>query len=169
MLFKLPFGASKDKAPSASDELHAHVARHLPQADHETAAIVGALAGLLATVAHADRTYTEGERALVREALGSVHGVAENAAVAIEALLSERMSELAHEPMQLYTRILYETLEREARLEIFEVLMDLAAVDDLLDMHETHLLRRIATALGLSSDEYLASQARHRDKLALLR
>jgi hypothetical protein len=38
-----------------------------------------------------------------------------------------------------------------------------------LDMSETNLLRRIARALGLSDDEYNVSQARHRQRLSVLR
>ncbi len=141
----------------------------MPEADAESAALVGAVAGLLAIVAHADRTYTESERAHIREALGRVDGLKPGAAEAIEALLNERLAELAHEPLQTYARILYEGLERDGRYEILEVLLDLAAADDEIDMQETHLLRRIGRALGLSDDEYIAAQARHREKLKLLR
>ena len=34
---------------------------------------------------------------------------------------------------------------------------------------ETNLLRLTATALGLTQDDYNACQARHRDKLAVLK
>lgn len=158
-----------DKPPTASEELQALVRCAMPDADAATASIVGALAGLLATVAHADRSYTEAERAHVREVLGRTHGVTAEAQSAIMALLDARMADLAHESLQTYTRVLYEGLSREARLEVFEVLMDLAAADDVLDVHETHLLRRIARGLGLSDDEYLASQSRHRERLGILR
>jgi uncharacterized tellurite resistance protein B-like protein len=101
--------------------------------------------------------------------LGRTQGVTPEAVGAIMALLDARMADLAHESLQTYTRVLYEGLSREARLEVFEVLMDLAAADDVLDVHETHLLRRIARGLGLSDDEYLASQSRHRERLGILR
>lgn len=169
VLFRWLFGESGTSTPSASDELRQLVARSLPGADAHEAAIVGALAGLFATVAHADRAYSPAERAHIHQALGRVPGLAEGAVIAIESLLSERMAELAHESLQTYSRVLYEGLERPARAEVFEVLMDLAAADDVLDMHETNLLRRIANALGLSEQEYLASQERHREKLALLK
>lgn len=170
MLLKWLFGDTDNAAhPSASKELRALVVRHMPKADDHTAAVVGALAGLLATVAHADRTYTDSEREQVKHALKDIPVLAEGAAEAIEALLSERMAELAHESLQVYTRVLYNGLERWARLEVFEVLMDLAAADDVLDMQETNLLRRIGNALGLTENEYLTSQARHKDKLGLLK
>jgi len=86
----------------------------------------------------------------------------------VAALLGERMAELAHESLQTYTRVLYEQLERGARLEVLDVLMDLAAADQLLAMEETNLLRRIARGLGLSDHDYLAAQERHRMRLSVL-
>jgi uncharacterized tellurite resistance protein B-like protein len=170
VLLKWLFGESENAAhPSASKELRALVARHMPKADDHTAAVVGALAGLLATVAHADRVYSETEREHVRQALQNIPVLAEGAVEAIEALLSQRMAELAHESLQVYTRVLYNGLERWARLEVFEVLMDLAAADDVLDVQETNLLRRIANALGLTDAEYSASQAKHKEKLSTLK
>src|SRR5687767_1090262 len=169
MLFKWLFGETSERAPTASDELRRLCAHSMPGADERSVAIVGAVAGLLATVAHADRNYTEAEREAVRDALLKVHGLDAGSLQAIEDLLQEQVAALAHEPLQTYTRVLYEGLERGARLEIFEVLMDLAAADESLDMQETNLLRRIATAIGLSDREYVASQERHRKRLSVLR
>lgn len=169
MLFKWLFGETSNRAPTASDELRRLCAHSMPGADEHSVAIVGAVAGLLATVAHADRNYTEAEREAVRDALLKVHGLEAGSLKAIEELLQEQVAQLAHEPLQSYTRVLYEGMERGGRLEIFEVLMDLAAADELLDMQETNLLRRIARALGLSDHEYLASQERHRQRLSVLR
>jgi uncharacterized tellurite resistance protein B-like protein len=169
MLFRWLFDDKQNTTPTASDELLRLVSRSMPGADADTAAIVGATAGLLATVAHADRAYTEAEREAVRDALSKVQGLDLGALTAIEELLAERIAELAHEPLQSFTRVLYEKLERTARVEVFEALMDLAAADEVLDMNETNLLRRIARALGLSDPEYAASQARHRERLSILR
>jgi uncharacterized tellurite resistance protein B-like protein len=169
MLFRWLMGESEERPKSASDELRALVARSMPEADAGTAALVGALAGLLAVVAHADRSYGPAEQAAIHAALGRVPGLTGQAIEAIELLLRERMAELAHESLQTYTRVLYEGMERPARLEVFEVLMDLAAADELLDMQETNLLRRVARALGLADDEYASSQARHRERLSVLR
>lgn len=169
MLFRWLLGQSPDTSPAtASDELRALVARSMPAADATAAATVGALAGLLATVAHADRQYTAEEEAHVREALARVEGLAPGAVDAVAALLRERIAELAHESLQTYTRVLYEQLERVARLEVLDVLMDLAAADEVLAMAETNLLRRIARGLGLSDQEYLATQERHRARLSVL-
>jgi uncharacterized tellurite resistance protein B-like protein len=169
MLFKwLIKGDEASRTPRASEELHALVVRSMPKANAQDAMIVGALAGLMATVAHADRKYTEAEREQVSQAFAMVHCISSDALGAIEELFAERLAELAHEPLQTYTRVLYEGLEREARLEVFECLMDLGAADEVLDMDETNLLRRIARGLGLTDQEYLASQERHRVRLSVL-
>jgi uncharacterized tellurite resistance protein B-like protein len=168
MLFRWLFGSSDAASPSASDELRALVARSMPGADPTMAATVGAVAGLLASVAHADRVYTPEEEAHVREALSRVTGLGNGAVDAVANLLAERMDELAHESLQTYTRVLYEQLERGARLEVLDVLMDLAAADQVLAMEETNLLRRIARGLGLSDHDYLVAQERHRMRLSVL-
>ncbi|HEX6239584.1 MAG TPA: TerB family tellurite resistance protein [Polyangiales bacterium] len=169
MLFKWLLGDKTTSTPTASGELRELVAKSLPEADEKQASIVGSVAGLLATVAHADRNYTEAERKEVTAVLSRVHSLEMGALGAIEELLAERIAALSAEPLQGYTRVLYEGLTREARAEIFEALMDLAAADEVLDMHETNLLRRIARGLGLSDQEYVASQQRHRHRLSVLK
>jgi uncharacterized tellurite resistance protein B-like protein len=170
MVLRWLFGESTPASPpTASAELLALVKRSMPSADADSAAIVGAMAGLLATVAHADRVYTDQERAHVKKALERMHGLSEQAVLAVGTLLDTRLAELAHESLQTYTRVLYERLEREARFEVLEVLMDLAAADEVLTMDETALLRRVARGLGLSDQEYLVSQERHRQRLSVLK
>lgn len=170
MLFRWLKGEGTDDAarPNASEELKRLVARSLDDASAETAAVIGAVAGLLAFVAYADRSYSDEERASVATALGRMHALPAHAVDAISELLSSRIRELAAESLPTYTRVLYELTERDARLELLDVLMDLAAADDVLSMDETNGLRRIAKLLGLSEDEYLAAQARHRGRLSVL-
>ena len=62
-----------------------------------------------------------------------------------------------------------ELTDLDLRREVLDVLVDLAAADDEVSMSETQLLRRTATAMGLSQDDYVASQARHRDRLSVLK
>ena len=171
MLFrwlKIDEDPSHDK-PSASAELKRLLSASMPEATAESAAIVGAVAGLLAFVAYADRSYAAEEQRAVEAALARVQGLPEHAVAGISALLATRIAELAAEPLPSYTRVLYDLTEKSARLELFEVLMDLAAADEVLSMDETHGLRRVAKLLGLADADYLAAQARHRDRLSVLR
>jgi uncharacterized tellurite resistance protein B-like protein len=168
-MFRFLFGDRDPERPAtASDALRALVARSVPEADPATAAQIASVAGLCASVAHADRSYTEAERSTVRSTLGRMAGLGAGAVAAIDALLAERLAELAHESLQTYTRVLYEGLTREARLEVLAVLLELASADERLDMAETQLLRRIARGLGISDDEYVVLQEPYKQRLSVL-
>jgi uncharacterized tellurite resistance protein B-like protein len=63
---------------------------------------------------------------------------------------------------------LRELAGRELRLEVLEVLIEMAVADQVLKHGEQTQLRRIAKALNLTQDEYNALQAKHRNKLSTL-
>lgn len=154
--------------PRASETLLALVKRAMPEASPQDAAIVGALAGLFAFVAYADRSYTDAEKQAVRAALSRIHTLTAHGIDAVCALLETQIAALAHESLQNYTRVLYELTDRDARLEFLDVLMDVATADDVLSTDETNGLRRIANLLGLSERDYLAAQAQHKGRLSVL-
>lgn len=145
------------------------VRQHMPGADETEVRVIAAVAGLFACVAHADRDYTTDEAAEIRRHLGHVHDLPPTAADAISALLDRSAAALAHHGPHVHTRAIKEHTERTARVEVLEVLMDIAAADASITLAETELLRQIATLLGLSADDYLHAQSRHRDKLEVLR
>jgi uncharacterized tellurite resistance protein B-like protein len=145
------------------------VRAHMSGADEDTVRIVTALAGLLACAAYADRLYTEGEREQLGRALSRIHGLSRAGVETIAALLDENISGLTMTAFQSYARDLRELTDPETRLEVLEALMELAAADDAVSTAETNLLRRTASGLGLSADDYNAVQARYRDKLSVLK
>ncbi len=165
------FGKRTSNPPRAvgSQLVDALVRERMPGADEDTLRLVVAVTGLLACVAYADRQYTEAEQAYVREALGRVQGLSGEAAGAICAALRAHVAEIAASNTQAYTRDLRELGDLALRREVLDVLVDLAAADDELAMAETDLLRRTASAMGLSADDYLRAQARYRDRLSLLK
>jgi uncharacterized tellurite resistance protein B-like protein len=125
---------------TSAEHLRDAVKAHLPEADDEAVAFVTALAGLLATIAYADRDYSSVEQLHVRQALSQVPDLTP---LGIEAVAYDV------------------TLRRE----ILDCLVDLAATDGTLSLAETNLLRRTTAALGLEPNDYIVSQDRHRDKL----
>jgi uncharacterized tellurite resistance protein B-like protein len=137
--------------------------------DPETQRIIVAVAGLLASVAYADRQYGAEEQRYTREALARLDGLTAEGVTAICTTLLEHGSQIAALNPQAFTRELRERTDVELRREVLDVLVDLAAVDGELSLSETDLLRRTSAALGLTPDDYLASQRRHLDKLALLK
>jgi uncharacterized tellurite resistance protein B-like protein len=137
--------------------------------DGEGARIVAAIAGLLGTVAYADRKYAAVEEQRIRQELGRVQGLAPAGVEAICTVLRENIVEISTVEAPVYARELLALADRDLRLEVLDALVDLAAADDEITVAETNVLRLIATALGLTQQDYNAAQSRHREKLKVLR
>jgi len=149
----------------AAAELRLAVKTEMNDADDATIRIVAAFAGLLAAVAYADKVFAPEEVEYVRGSISRINGMTPQATNTICGLLSRHMSELAALHTHGFTRDLKELTEPHVRLELLDVMVDLAAADGEISLPEVNLLRQLTTALGLSQELYNASQARHRDKL----
>ena len=156
-------------SPQARDRLAEIVEQYLADADDATRRIVTAVAGLLAKVAYADGDYSVKEEATIRRELSRVHGLSQAGVDAICGLLTDQISHVALLGDHDWTRDLRDLAERELRLEVLEVLVEMAVADEVLKHEEQVQLRRIAKALSLTQEEYNAIQAKHRDKLSTLR
>ncbi len=156
-------------APEGGTVLARTVRAEMDGTDDDAARIVAAIAGLLGSVAYADRDYAAVEEARIREQLGRVHGLTATGGDAICAVLREHIVEISTVEAPLCARELLALADRDFRLEVLDALVDLAAADDAITVAETNVLRLTATALGLTQDDYNAAQARHRDKLKVLR
>lgn len=145
------------------------VRQHLPGADDEKIRIVAAIAGLMGTVAYADRRYAEAEETRIRAELGRIEGLGASGVDAICAVLREHIVEIATVEAPVYARELLALADRDFRREVLDALLDVAAADDEIVIAETNSLRLTATALGLTQDDYNESQDRYKEKLAALR
>ncbi len=154
--------------PGAEQLLHA-VRAELGEADDETIAVVTAIAGLLGAVAYADRDYSEAEEARVRAELSRVEGMAAAGVDAVCAVLRKHIVEVSTVQTPRYARVLVELADRDLKLQVLEVLVDVASADGTLAVAETNLLRQLTTALGLTQADYNAAQAKHRERLSVLR
>ena len=141
----------------------------LPQADDETRRLVVAVAGLLATVAYADREYSGVEEERIAQELSRVHELGQSGVDAIRRVLREQILTIATVEAPIYARELRELADQAFRRELLDALVDIAAADDEITVAETNVLRATTTALGLSQSDFNTSQARHRDKLRILR
>ncbi len=165
------FGRRRDAtaaSPSGAAQLIDTVRTHLQGADEDTVHIVTAIAGLLATVAYADREWSAAEERRVRAELARVNGLEASGVAAILSALQENVVEISTTQTPHYTRDLRALADRDLRLEVLDVLVDLAAADGSISFDEVTLLRNTATALGLTQDDYNAIQDRYRDKLSFL-
>jgi uncharacterized tellurite resistance protein B-like protein len=141
----------------------------LGDADEETVRVVAAMAGLLAAVAYADRSYSSEEEAEVRAALGRIHGMTSSGVDTVCDALREHAASARAIGVPGYTRDLKELADVELRREVLDALVDLAAADGRITTPETNLLRQVTTSLGLSQSDSNESQARPRERLAVLK
>lgn len=161
--------SSAAEAPQGAADLYAAIRQHLPEADDETVRVVTAIAGLVGAVAYADREYTSNEESLLKRQLRRIHGMTAAGVEAICSILRLHIVEVATVQVPRYARELRELGDLELRLEVLEVLVDVAASDGQISHLETNVLRQLTTALGLTQHDYNAAQARHRDKLSSLK
>ncbi len=158
----------QDDTPHARQRLAEIVERYLAEADDATRRIVIAVAGLLARVAYADGDYSSEEEDALRQELSRVHGLSTEGVDAICGLLADDIGQVALMGDHDWTRDLRELADRTLRLEILEVLVELAVADQVLTHSETVQLRRITKGMNLTQDDYNAIQEKHRDKLSTL-
>lgn len=151
------------------ETLEAAVRHELGGADAETVAIVTAIAGLLGSIAYADRQITEAEQRLVLAELSRIQGLDAHGAQAILRTLTEHIVSVSTLERPRFTRALLELADRDLRYQVLGLLVDLAAVDGTISLEEVNMLRSITTALGLTQHDYNELQAQHRERLRSLR
>ncbi len=140
----------------------------LPDADDDTHRLICAIAGLLAHVGHCEQDYSPAEEAKIREELGRVHVLNGAAVDAICAALRTDMGRMTSDGDHAFCRDVRELCTTDGRIEVLEALVEVAAADGRLSLTETNYLRRLVPSLGLTQSDYVAVQARHRDKLTVL-
>jgi uncharacterized tellurite resistance protein B-like protein len=161
--------ARKDPAVEGAEQIVVAVRAHLRSADEETVRVVTCIAGLLGTVAYADRDYSAAEEQRVRAELARVHGMPEAGIDAIADALRRHIVEVSTVLVQRYCRSLRELADRELRQELLEVLVDVAAADGTISHAEVNVLRQVTSALGLDQADYNTAQEKHKGKLRVLR
>ncbi len=139
------------------------------EVDEATVRIVGSIAALLLCVAYADLDYAPEEERVLRQTLGGMQGLDAFGVEAIATVLREHTVVITSAEATSYARELLELTAIDLRQQLLDVLVDVAGADGVITVSETNMLRPVARALGLSQQQYNVSQARHRDKLAVLK
>ncbi len=155
--------------PEGAEQLESTVREALPGADEETVQVVTAIAGLLGTVAYADREFAPAEQARARAEIARIEGISPAGIDAICAALARHVREIATVQSPRYSRILCDLADHDLRLQVLDILLGLAAADRTITLSETNVLRQLATSLGLTQEDYNAAQAKFVDLLAVLR
>ncbi len=161
----------KDDRPVDSSRTHelAQVIRQAYGDDEQGARIVVAIAGLLVCVAYADSEYSEPEQRLLRTTLSRINGLDSFAVETITKIIDQHKVDIAGAEATSYARELLDLTEEDFRLQLLDMLLDMAAADGEIDLNETNMLRAVVPALGLTQKQYNASQARYRERLSVLK
>jgi uncharacterized tellurite resistance protein B-like protein len=160
--------ASVVKEPAGAEQLEDAIRSELGDADEETVLVVAAIVGLLGAVAYADSEFSVEERQRVREELSRIHGMTSRGVEVVCSALDRHILEIATVQTPRYSRMLRELGDPELRLQVLEMLVALAAADEVITSAETNVMRQITTALGLTQHDYNAVQAQYRDRLSVL-
>jgi uncharacterized tellurite resistance protein B-like protein len=126
-----------------------------------------ALTALLIEAAFSDNHFEEAERAVIRRLIerrfNLSHSDARSLLSAAEATASQS-AELYH-----FTRIINERLSFEQRVELIEMLWEVAYADGVLDEYEDSLLRRVAGLVYVPDRERGMARQRVVERLGLNR
>jgi len=147
------------------EELKRAVQASLTTKDDGLVDIVTAVAGLLVTVAYADREHSEAESAEIGRQLERIPGLGAGGVGAILAVLRRHARPLASLHVQRCTRLLREQTDQAMRYELLDVLLAVAAADGVISHEEIVSLRTLTTALGLSQQHYNQLQAKYGSSL----
>jgi uncharacterized tellurite resistance protein B-like protein len=147
------------------EELRRVVRASLKTQDDELTDIVSAVAGLLVTVAYADRDHSAEESAEIARQLARIPGLGEAGVPAIAEVLGRHARPLSSLHVQRCTRILREQADEPMRYELLDVLLAVAAADGTISHQEIVSLRTLTTALGLSQAHYNQLQQKYGSKL----
>jgi uncharacterized tellurite resistance protein B-like protein len=117
-----------------------------------------AVAALMVHVASMDDTFDEAERLVIERLLGERFGLSPASATALLSVAEAR----AEESSQLYPfiRLAVERLNERGRVQLIEMLWEVAYADGVLHPDEDALLRRVAGLLYVS--DYDRGEARKR-------
>jgi uncharacterized tellurite resistance protein B-like protein len=121
-----------------------------------------ALAALLVEAAHSDDCLDEAERAVIARLLERRFELTQAGAQALLAA-AEREAERSAE-LFCFTRVINERLSHEQRIELIEMLWEVAYADGVLDQYQDSLLRRVGGLVYVSDQERGAARRRVIDK-----
>ncbi|MEZ5662776.1 MAG: TerB family tellurite resistance protein [Burkholderiaceae bacterium] len=149
------------------DQLSASLAPDAPQA-HQTTAMHQlqlATAVLLVEVMRAEPNLDPAERAAIVTALRSKFELAEDE---LERLLELALdtSRSAYD-FQHFTALLNERFSQGQKIRVIEDMWQVAYADGHLDVHESHVIRKVAGLMHVTHGEYIAAKMRAEEDAGL--
>jgi uncharacterized tellurite resistance protein B-like protein len=161
-----------DPAPSAPGDESATVRRivdALERQDPETARFVARFAYVLGRVAYADQSASAVETRAIERIVMDRSQLPEAQAVLVVQIAKSQNLLFGGTEDYVVTREFARTATREQKLALLDCCFAVSAADEDVSIEEDNVIRRIATELGLTHDEFIAARVAYRDYLAVLR
>lgn len=117
-----------------------------------------AACALLLELAHADDEFTDRERAHVHDVIRREFGLDEDGAHALLAASEAERASGAH--MHEFADLISASFDHGEKTRMVELMWALALSDGQVAQHESYLMDRLATLLGLPADELAGARRR---------
>tara|TARA_R110000868_G_scaffold110286_3_gene299006 strand:- start:1522 stop:2037 length:516 start_codon:yes stop_codon:yes gene_type:complete len=153
------FNFGKSTTPEQVSGLPSKLGELLPELDDQTRAKIAAISGLLACVAHTDFNVCDLERGSIENSLLTWCKLSDQQAKAVATLAIDEVKALASLDVHHYTNTLDKILSDEERVGVLEMLFQLAASDDEVDIEESEFIRHVGHGLRLDHHEFVAARA----------
>ncbi len=126
-----------------------------------------AVAALLIEAARMDESFDAAERATIERLLAAKFDLAPGAVATLIAAAEKKVSDATQ--YFPFTRAILKRMTTEQRVEIIEMLWEVAYADGVLDPHEDALLRQIAGLIHVPDRDRGLARKRALDKIAAAR
>lgn len=119
-------------------------------------ALMIATAVLFLEIAYADFTIKPDEEKHMQDTLSTFFNIPDNEVVELIEVAKEKR--LKRQDIWLFSNLINEKFERSQKMWILEHLWKLIYADGVVDKYEDHLIRKIATLVGLSHQEMIQAK-----------
>lgn len=158
-----------EPVPETRTDTVRRIAAGLAALSPDRARFVAAFAYLLGRVAHADHELTDAETTAMRRLVAHESGLSEpDAALVVDIAAHESLIFGGTEDFRV-TREFDEISTPEQKLMLVRCLFALSAADSSVVTKEDNEIRRIALALKVPHDDFVAARAAVREHLAVLK
>ena len=161
-----------DPAPAAPGDESATVRRivdALERQDPETARFVARFAYVLGRVAYADQSASAVETRAIERIVMDRSRLPEAQAVLVVQIAKSQNLLFGGTEDYVVTREFARAATREQKLGLLDCCFAVSAADEDVSIEEDNVIRRIATELGLTHEDFIAARMAYRDYLAVLR
>jgi uncharacterized tellurite resistance protein B-like protein len=146
------------------DFFRRHMESGVPDREgHGRQALQVAAAALLIEVGRADFDMSDDELSGIGRALRNLFGLDQAQTDELIALARDEAENATS--FHGFTRLVNEHFEQPERVQLLELMWQVAYTDDELEKHERHLIRKIAGLLHVSDQDYAAAKVHARETL----